>query len=192
MKSELLYVELCQGSSHNGPAWIGYGQFNKSGKTIYFNGKVFSRSKGIIGNHIDIESLEEYWISGVKRNGADRHKYGSGKIQIDKLAIGDYLEIVGQPSLSKSKFIPVELINNPITALSHKLENRKLTEERFDRTLLFKNPKDLQDDELQWAYKYYSQIDLTEYPIKSRKSYIITLEALTIEINERVRKNNIA
>ena len=60
MKTEIIYIELIEQFDHTGPAWIGYGQFSKSGHTVYFNGKVFGRGQGIIGNHVDIESGEEY------------------------------------------------------------------------------------------------------------------------------------
>lgn len=92
MKTEILYVELIQQFDHRGSAWIGYGQFSKSKRTVYFNGKVFGRGQGTIGNHVDIESGEEYWISGVKKNGEDRHKYGSGMIHLDNSVVQDYLK----------------------------------------------------------------------------------------------------
>jgi hypothetical protein len=129
MKKELIYVELIQDHSHSGPAWIGYGLFNKTGKTIYFNGKVFSRGNGSIGNHFDIELGDEYWISGVKKNGKDRHWAGSGKIQIDKSAVSDYLKLIDESTLAKNKYIYVELINEPNKDLVRKIENIKLTEE---------------------------------------------------------------
>lgn len=37
MKQELKYIELKTSYSDNGPAWIGYVEFSKSGQTIYFN-----------------------------------------------------------------------------------------------------------------------------------------------------------
>ncbi len=190
MRTEILYVELIQG--HSGPAWIGYGQFNKSGRTVYFNGKVFGRGQGIIGNHVDIDLGDEYWISGVKKNGEDRHWAGSGKIHIDKTVISDYLKIIGETALPKNKFILVDLNNIPNKELSREIENKKFTEDSFDRDFLRKdNPKDLKDDELQNVLKYYSKLDLTEYPIKSRKSYVDIIDALTRELDER-NKNNVA
>ena len=187
MRTEIIYIELIQG--HSGPAWIGYGQFTKSGRTVYFDGKVFGRGQGIIGNHVDIESGEEYWISGVKKNGADRHKYGSGKIHIDKSVIDDYLKIIGQSTLPKNKFILVEINNVPNKELSRTIENKKFTEDSFDRELLYKdNPKDLKDDELEKVLKYYSKIDLTEYPLKSRKLYVDKIDTLTNELEARNKK----
>ncbi|WP_017931739.1 hypothetical protein [Robiginitomaculum antarcticum] len=101
MKNRLIYVELKSGHSDNGPAWIGLATTSKSGATIYSNGKAFQSSKGsgIGGNYFDIESGEDYWISGVKKNNADRHWAGSGQVLIDQDAISAYLSETGQSSL---------------------------------------------------------------------------------------------
>ena len=58
MKSEIKYIELKSGFSDNGPAWIGFTSFSKSGKTIYFDGKSFQslNGNGIAGNYFEIES----------------------------------------------------------------------------------------------------------------------------------------
>ncbi|OHX65400.1 hypothetical protein [Flammeovirga pacifica] len=75
-----------------GPAWIGKVEFSKSGGTAYFNDKVFKHfGKGHYG---DIETGDSYWISGIKKNGKDRHVFGKGKIQIDKLIVNEYLQLV--------------------------------------------------------------------------------------------------
>ena len=126
MKTKLLYVELIPDTTHTGPAWIGYGQINRTGKTIYFDGKILGHGKGMIGNHVDIVKGDEYWISGVKKDGQDRHWAGHGKIQIDKSAITEYLQIIDEQELPKGKFIIVELNNIPKTELATKIENAKL------------------------------------------------------------------
>lgn len=113
------YIELKTGYNGNGPAWIGKVKISRSGNTIYFNNHAFEKCNGISGNFIDIESGDEYWISGVKKNGEDRHWAGSGKIIIDSKIIPEYLEIVGDKEINKTKFIiediedvfPVERIN---------------------------------------------------------------------------------
>jgi hypothetical protein len=88
MKQELKYMELKSGYNDNGPAWIGYVEFSKSGKTIYFNDHAFS-GNGHGGSH-DIETGEIYWITGIKKNGNSRHIYGRGRIQIEDRAIEEY------------------------------------------------------------------------------------------------------
>ena len=40
MKSELKYIELKSGFGDTGLAWIGMAEFSKSGRTVYFNGKL--------------------------------------------------------------------------------------------------------------------------------------------------------
>ena len=113
------YIELKTGYCDDGPAWIGNVKESKTGKTIYFNNHAFQKYQGIQGNYYDVETGEEYWISGVKRNGQDRHRAGSGKVMIDRKCVDEYLFIVNWPSLPKSDFIiediedsfPVERIN---------------------------------------------------------------------------------
>ncbi len=187
MKSEILYVELKQG--HSGPAWIGLGYYSKSGQTVYFDGKALKRGKGIYGNHFDIENDDEYWISGVKKNGADRHWAGSGQVYLDQSIIDEYLEIIGQSELPKNKFILVELDNVPNKELSREIENSKQREVPFDRALLYKKtPKDLNAEELQSVIGYYNDLDLTTYPIKSRKMFIGKMKELTDELEMRNKK----
>jgi hypothetical protein len=130
MKSRLIYVELKDG--HSGPAWIGYGQYSKSGRAVYFNGLVLRKGQGGISNHFDIESGEYYWVSGIKKNGQDRHWAGSGKVYLDKSAVGDYLKIIGETELPKNKFLLVDLNNTPNKELSRTITNRKLNDASSD------------------------------------------------------------
>src|SRR5438045_483100 len=85
MKNRIMYIELKTGCNDNGPARIGRVTFSKTGKTIYYEGKAFRSSKGggIGANYYEVETGDEYWISGPKKNGEDRHWAGSGKIEID-------------------------------------------------------------------------------------------------------------
>ena len=74
---------------HRGPAVIGEVTFSKTGKTIYFRGKTFHRIKGggVSGNYQCAEDGNEYWISGVKKRGSNRHVFGSGAVEhIDERA----------------------------------------------------------------------------------------------------------
>lgn len=116
---QIKYVELKTGYKDNGPAWIGRVKTSKTGNTIYFNDKAFQRAIGGASNYYDLESGDEYWISGVKKNGGDRHWAGSGKVIIDKKIIPEYLRLTGQKELDLSRLIveeiedvfPVERIN---------------------------------------------------------------------------------
>lgn len=125
MESKLIYVELKSGHNNNGPAWIGMGFYNRTGQTVYFNGKIFKNGKGAVSNHYDAETLEDYWISGVKKDGTDRHTTGSGVIQIDEDIVKEYCELVGITSLPKGKFKVVKLNNVPAKERATAIANQK-------------------------------------------------------------------
>ena len=95
----LKYIELKNGAANSGPAWIAEVRLSKSGRCVYFNNRALKRAKGggIAGNHIDLESGEEYWVSGVKKDGCDRHWAGSGIVWIEAGAVGEYLRLCGSP-----------------------------------------------------------------------------------------------
>ena len=118
------YIELKTGYDDDGPAWIGKVTISRSGNTVYFNDHAFQKRNGCVGNFIDIESGDEYWISGVKKNGRDRHWAGKGKIIIDEKIISEYLEITGEKEIDGTRFI-VRYIEDvfPIERI-HKLLNR--------------------------------------------------------------------
>lgn len=177
MKAELIYVELKTGYSDNGPAWIGNGFYNRTRKTVYFNGQVFCRSQGISSNHIDLETREEYWISGVKKKGTDRHWAGSGTIKIDERVVADYLELRGLSRLTKGKYEIVTLDNEPATETSKQLENSKSIDD-FNDALRFKEILDLTDTELNALINYYDNLDLTSIHKKARKEYIDRINKL--------------
>jgi len=109
MKSKIMYIEN-KSSGHHGSAWIGFVEFSKSGQTVYFNNKALKKLKipRILGNHFDIETGEEYWVSGVKKNGQDRHQFGSGKIMIDKNSIDEYLKLVDFNIVDEKYFTIIE------------------------------------------------------------------------------------
>jgi len=111
MKTEIKYIELKSGFEHDGPAWIGMVNYSKSGRTVYFNGKALksSNSMGIMGNYYDLETGEEYWISGIKKDQTDRHWTGSGKIMIDKDSIDFYLSLINSNTLNKKRYEVVQI-----------------------------------------------------------------------------------
>jgi hypothetical protein len=65
-----------------GPAEIGEVSFSKTGRTIYYQGKSFRRIEGggVCGNYVCLEDGNEYWITGVKKRGSNRHWAGSGPV----------------------------------------------------------------------------------------------------------------
>ncbi len=93
-KSQIMYVELKSGHSDDGPAWIRKVRLTKSGRGIYFKDKLLLRANGVSGNFIDEESREEYWVSGIKKNGQDRHRWGSGAVEVDEDIRAEYEAMV--------------------------------------------------------------------------------------------------
>jgi len=125
-ENRIMYIELKTGYGDNGPAWIGKIKFSKSGQTVYFNNKGFKRFSGINSNFYDIETGNEYWISGVKKNGEDRHWAGHGKIMIDEKVVDDYLKITGEHQLDIKRLEVVEILDEfpveRINAFLNKIE----------------------------------------------------------------------
>ena len=124
MDNNIKYIELKSGFSDNGPAWIAKVKYSKSKRVIYFNNKAFLKANGIMGNYIDIETNEEYWISGIKKNGQNRHSAGNGKIIIDKKIVEEYLKYIRKEILNNDYIIedipevyPIQRIND--------IQNRK-------------------------------------------------------------------
>ena len=122
---DLMYVELKTGYSDDGPAWIGYVKTSKTKKTIYFNDHAFQKYTGNYSNYIDVETGDEYWISGLKRRESNRHWAGHGKIMIDRRAVKEYLSLIGEKELSLNLFEVVEIEDKfPIERI-RKLLNKK-------------------------------------------------------------------
>jgi hypothetical protein len=96
MKSRIMYVELKTGFDDDGPAWVGRVQISKTGRTLYYRGKTLRRipGGGIRGNHEDVETGEEYWVSGVKRNRANRPWAGTGPVVIDDDVRQEYEQLI--------------------------------------------------------------------------------------------------
>ena len=78
-----MYIE-CKGGSLTGPGRIGRVTLSKSGKTVYYRGKALQRFKGFKANYFDVETLEEYWISGPRRDGRDQLYATNVPVEIDE------------------------------------------------------------------------------------------------------------
>lgn len=87
MPDRLMYVQLKTGyDSDQGPAWIGWVRFNRSWKTATFHGRTLRRSQGISANFYDVDSDEEFWLSGPKRDRTDgRHSSRQPLVDDDAL-----------------------------------------------------------------------------------------------------------
>lgn len=91
-ENRIMYIECKSGYGDDGPARIGRVTFSKTGRTIYYNGMSFQSCKGqgIGANYFELDTGEEYWISGPKKNGQDRHWAGSGHVEIDADVAEEY------------------------------------------------------------------------------------------------------
>jgi hypothetical protein len=82
-KTRIMYIER-KDDGLTGPARIGRVTFSKTGKSIYYQGRLLQslKGRGFKANYFDAESGEEYWISGCKKRGGDT-LYG-GVVEIDE------------------------------------------------------------------------------------------------------------
>lgn len=94
LKRRLLYVENKDGKIDGADGRIGWVAFSKTGKSVYYRGKVLKKtSRGIRGNFYDEDTGEEYWISGVKKRGSNGHWAESPRIVIDDDAKEEFARI---------------------------------------------------------------------------------------------------
>jgi hypothetical protein len=52
---------------------------------------------------LTMETGESYWVSGVKKNGQDRHRAGSGKVLVEAAAVSHYLRAISAETLDTSR-----------------------------------------------------------------------------------------
>lgn len=94
-KRRVMYVENKDGKIDGVEGRIGWVTFSHSGRTVYYRGRQLQRAKGggIRGNFFDVETCEEYWISGIKKRGSNAHWAESIKVAIDDDAREEYRAI---------------------------------------------------------------------------------------------------
>lgn len=187
MKTELKYIELKSGFSDNGTAWIGLVSFSKSGKTIYFDGKAFQSldGTGISGNYFDLESRDEYWISGVKKDMSDRHKFGGGKIYVEKRILSEYLQTIGKTELPKADYVLTEVETEKPIERINELENEKTEPPEFDGDLYFKQPNELTVNEIEHLIAELIADEKNVQYNKARRTYKKKRIELIAELEKR-------
>ena len=100
-KTRIMYIEQKTGEGADGisgPARIGRVTFSKSGKSLYYRGRTLKTlaGRGFKANYFDVDTGEEFWISGCKKKGGDR--LYAGIVEIDKDAAEEYwVKIRNQP-----------------------------------------------------------------------------------------------
>lgn len=92
VKSRIMYIED-KSQGLNGPARIGRVTFSKSGKSIYYAGRTFESLKGsgFKANYFDVDTGQHFWISGPRKDGADRlYETGGETVEIDADVAEEY------------------------------------------------------------------------------------------------------
>src|SRR2546423_9457744 len=82
----LMYIENKDGLVNGTSARVGWVEFSKTGRTVYYKGRTLKAlgGRGIGGNFRDEETGEEYWVSGVKKRGSNAHPAEGGvRVVID-------------------------------------------------------------------------------------------------------------
>ena len=83
-KTRIMYIED-KSEGLDGPARIGRVTFSKSGRSIHYGDRTFQSldGSGFKANFFDVESGDHFWISGPRKDGADRLYGGSKPVEID-------------------------------------------------------------------------------------------------------------
>jgi len=87
-----MYIENKDGLIEGIAARIGWVDFSKTGRTVYYRGLSLAPAKGggIRGNFICEETGQEYWVSGIKKRGSNTHSSESISVAIDEDAREEY------------------------------------------------------------------------------------------------------
>lgn len=95
LQKRLMYVENKDGDIDGVSARIGWVSFSKTGKTVYYRDLELASlgGRGISGNFRDVETGDEFWVSGVKKRGSNAHWAESVDIEIDPDALEAYREL---------------------------------------------------------------------------------------------------
>ena len=121
MIKRIMYIE----NKSTGEARIGRITSSRTGKTLYYKANDLNACKrfhslggqGISGNYFDMDSVDpddwrgsrgatEYWISGCKKKGGDRHPCErSGPIEIDEDVREEYWTKIRNRSEQKDKTV---------------------------------------------------------------------------------------
>jgi hypothetical protein len=96
MAQRIMYVQLKTGyDTDRGPSWVGWVRFSKTWKTAYFHGRTLRRWPGMSdANFYDVETEEEFWVSGPKRDRTDG-RYAPNLPDVDDDARRPYEQFLG-------------------------------------------------------------------------------------------------
>jgi len=94
-RSRVMYIEDKSGGLE-GIARIGRVYFSKTGKTLYYQGQTFQSLKGsgFKSNYRNIETGEDFWISGPRKDKNDRLYGGNQGVEIDEDVKIEYNKLI--------------------------------------------------------------------------------------------------
>lgn len=94
MASRIMYIERKAGALQ-GEARIGRVRFSQTGRTLYYRGLSFQslKGQGFKSNYVCLETGEDYWISGCRKDGRD-HLYGDVTTEIDDDVSEEYWSVI--------------------------------------------------------------------------------------------------
>jgi hypothetical protein len=97
-KARIMYIE-CKAGNLTGPARIGRVRYSKTGATIYYRGKEFRSLKGagFKANYYDVDTGDEYWISGPRKDGNDALYASNIATEIDADVSDEYWTQIRKP-----------------------------------------------------------------------------------------------
>ncbi len=72
MQHKIMYIEL-KTDGLRGEGRIGRVEMSKTGKTFYYGNRTLQQAKGtpLKANYFDSETLEDFWVSGPRKDGCD-------------------------------------------------------------------------------------------------------------------------
>jgi hypothetical protein len=90
-RTRIMYIERKAGQL-TGVARIGRVTFSKTGATIYYQGKEFRslKGRGFKSNYYEVNTGEEYWISGPRKDGNDALYATNIRTEIDDDVAAEY------------------------------------------------------------------------------------------------------
>lgn len=119
------YIEL-KPSEHtdSATAWIARVWPSASGKTLYFNNMALKRHTGTDCNHCDLVTHRNFWVSGVKKRGTNRHPSGGGPVYTEQSLVEWYKRYTQSPETCG--LIPIPDIPKPDIRAFNAIENQPM------------------------------------------------------------------
>jgi len=119
---------------------------------------------------------------------SDRHKFGGGKIFVEKNALNNYLKIINKSELLKSDYELIDVNTEKPIERINELENEKTQSTGFDSDLYFKKPNELSDKEIEFVIAELIDDENNVQFNKARRSYKKKRLELEAELEKRSNK----